>query len=125
MIMIEVTRSACPHHLYESKHIKSLPRTQPFPSRLSVLTELSLLASPSPPPHSKKLFEEHKTALKETFAGQEEVEVTGGGLGEWCVSATTAEECRSSVDEGGTTCVWCTCQSVPSECVPAATAKVR
>ncbi|CAM9646215.1 unnamed protein product, partial [Ectocarpus fasciculatus] len=71
----------------------------------------------------KKLFEEQKTALKDRFAGQEEGEMTGGDLGEWCVTATTADECRSSVDESGTTCVWCTCQAVPSECVPAATAK--
>ncbi|CAB1119846.1 unnamed protein product [Ectocarpus sp. CCAP 1310/34] len=73
--------------------------------------------------YETKLFEEHKAAMKDRPVGQEEVDVTGGDLGEWCVSATTAEECRSSVDEGGTTCVWCTCQSVPSECVPAAIAK--
>lgn len=43
-----------------------------------------------------------------------------------CLSAKTAETCRSQVEEGtGDKCVWCTCAAVPSECLGASLAKVK
>lgn len=42
-----------------------------------------------------------------------------------CLSAKTAEDCRSEVEEStGDPCVWCTCRAVPSECLGASLAKV-
>lgn len=43
-----------------------------------------------------------------------------------CLSAKTAQDCKSQVEEGtGDRCVWCTCRAVPSECLGASLAKVR
>lgn len=42
-----------------------------------------------------------------------------------CLSAKTAKECKSQIEEGtGDQCVWCTCRAVPSECLGASLAKV-
>lgn len=41
-----------------------------------------------------------------------------------CLSAKSAEECKSQIEEGtGDQCVWCTCSAVPSECLGASLAK--
>lgn len=43
---------------------------------------------------------------------------------DYCVTATSADECRSMVDKTGETCSWCTSESIPATCLPPALAKV-